>query len=164
MTDLSQSIVLPYLFSKITHDAPGVSIDCYQVRRRDMNIELASGNLDLAVDILLTPDQQIRQAPLFSHPQVCLVRAEHSLIKDQLDIETYLRLDHIHISSRRGGLGPVDLALGKMGKRRKIALRTQHYLATPRAGHAIGPGAHGTPCFCRFRCLQITRQISAVAL
>ena len=131
MTDLSQSIVLPYLFSKITHDAPGVSIDCYQVRRRDMNIELASCNLYLAVDILLTPDQQIRQAPLFSHPQVCLVRAEHSLIKDQLDIETYLRLDHIHISSRRGGLGPVDLALGKMGKRRKIALRTQHYLATP---------------------------------
>jgi len=131
MTDLSQSIVLPYLFGKITHDAPNVSIDCYQVRRRDMNIELASGNLDLAVDIPLTPDQQIRQAPLFSHPQVCLVRADHSRVKDHLDLDTYLSLNHIHISSRRGGLGQVDLALGKMGKRRKISLRTQHYLATP---------------------------------
>ena len=131
MTDLSQSIVLPYLFGKITQDAPNVSIDCYQVRRRDMNIELASGNLDLAVDIPLTPDQQIRQAPLFSHPQVCLVRADHSRVKDHLDLDTYLSLNHIHISSRRGGLGQVDLALGKMGKRRKISLRTQHYLATP---------------------------------
>lgn len=131
MTDLSQSIVLPYLFGKITHDAPNVSIDCYQVRRRDMNIELASGNLDLAIDIPLTPDQQIRQAPLFSHPQVCLVRADHSRVKDHLDLDTYLSLNHIHISSRRGGLGQVDLALGKMGKRRKISLRTQHYLATP---------------------------------
>ena len=132
MTDLSQSIVLPYLFGKITHDAPNVSIDCYQVRRRDMNIELASGNLDLAIDIPLTPDQQIRQAPLFSHPQVCLVRADHSRVKDHLDLDTYLSLNHIHISSRRGGLGQVDLALGKMGKRRKISLRTQHYLATPK--------------------------------
>ena len=131
MTDLSQSIVLPYLFGKITQDAPNVSIDCYQVRRRDMNIELASGNLDLAVDIPLTPDQQIRQAPLFSHPQVCLVRADHSRVKDHLDLDTYLSLNHIHFSSRRGGLGQVDLALGKMGKRRKISLRTQHYLATP---------------------------------
>ena len=33
-----------------------VGIDCYQVRRRDMNIELASGNVDLAIDIPLTPD------------------------------------------------------------------------------------------------------------
>ncbi|HAQ88151.1 MAG TPA: LysR family transcriptional regulator, partial [Pseudomonas sp.] len=35
---------------------------------------------------------------------------------------------HIHISSRRSGLGMVDLALGKMGQQRKIALRSQHYM------------------------------------
>ena len=32
---------------------------------------------------------------------------------------------------RRGGLGHVDLALGKMGSKRDIVLRTQHYLSTP---------------------------------
>ncbi|MCB1647141.1 MAG: LysR family transcriptional regulator [Pseudomonadales bacterium] len=131
MTDLSQSIVLPYLFGQIKKEAPNISIDCYHVRRRDMNIELASGNLDLAVDIPLTPDQQIRQAPLFSHPHVCVVRENHSTIRNELDLDSYLSLNHIHISSRRGGLGHVDLALGKMGRRRQITLRTQHYLATP---------------------------------
>ena len=35
-------------------------------------------------------------------------------------------MTHIHISSRR--LGYVDLALGKMGVQRKVALRSQHYL------------------------------------
>jgi DNA-binding transcriptional LysR family regulator len=131
MTDLSQAMVLPWLFSKIMTDAPMISIDCYHVHRRDMNIELASGNLDLAVDIPLTPDPQIKQAALFSHPHVCVVRKDHALIKDKLDLNTYLALDHIHISSRRGGLGHVDLALGKMGKKRKISLRTQHYFSTP---------------------------------
>lgn len=129
MTDLSQSILLPYLFKRLKTDAPSVAIDCYHVRRRDMNIELASGNLDLALDIPLTPDPRIKQAPLFSHPQVCLVRKDHPTIGEELDIDSYLKLRHIQISSRRGGLGQVDLALGKMGKRRQIALRTQHYLA-----------------------------------
>ena len=64
-------------FKRLKKDAPSVEIDCYHVRRRDMNIELASGNLDLAIDIPLTPDPRIKQAPLFSHPQVCLVRSNH---------------------------------------------------------------------------------------
>jgi DNA-binding transcriptional LysR family regulator len=131
MTDLSQAIILPWLFGKLKSDAPIVSVDCYQVHRRDMNIELASGNLDLAIDIPLTPDPQIKQAPLFSHPHVCVVRKDHVIVKDQLDLNTYLSLKHIHISSRRGGLGHVDLTLGKMGRKRQIALRTQHYFATP---------------------------------
>jgi DNA-binding transcriptional LysR family regulator len=133
MTDLSQSILLPYIFGRLKRDAPNVAVDCYQIRRRDMNIELASGNLDLAIDIPLTPDTQIKHAPLFSHPQVCVVRKNHSIVQDSdtLDMATYLELQHIHISSRRGGLGHTDLALGKMGKRRHIALRTQHYLPVP---------------------------------
>ncbi len=130
MTDLSQGIILPWLFARIKNDAPVVSIDCYQVHRRDMNIELASGNLDLAIDVPLTPDPQIKQAPLFSHPHVCVFRNDHSIVRDSLDLSTYLSLQHIHISSRRGGLGHVDLTLGKMGRKRKISLRTQHYLAT----------------------------------
>ncbi|MEX2490111.1 MAG: LysR family transcriptional regulator, partial [Pseudomonadales bacterium] len=74
MTDLSQAIILPYLFGRIKREAPLLAIDCYHVHRRDLNVELASGNLDFAVDIPLTPDPQIRQAPLFSHPHVCVVR------------------------------------------------------------------------------------------
>jgi DNA-binding transcriptional LysR family regulator len=131
MTDLSQAIVLPSLFSLITKEAPSISIDCYQVHRRDMNIELASGNLDLAVDIPLTPDPQIKQVALFAHPHICVVNESCDKVGDKLDLDTYLSLQHIHISSRRGGLGHVDLSLGKMGRKRNITLRTQHYLATP---------------------------------
>lgn len=132
MSDLTQALLLPYLIEKIESTAPGLSLDCYHVRRRDMTIELASGNLDFAVDIPLTPDSQIRHAPLFTHPQVCVVREDHPIVKDDIDLETYLSLSHVHVSSRRGGLGQADLALGKMGKKRRVSLRTQNYLTTPR--------------------------------
>ena len=131
MTDLNLAIILPQLFAIIKRESPRVAVDCYQVHRRDMNIELASGNLDLAIDIPLTPDPQIKQTALFSHPYVCVINQNHDLVNDKLDLDTYLKLQHIHISSRRGGLGHVDLTLGKMGKKRNIVLRTQHYLSTP---------------------------------
>ena len=131
MSDLSQAILLPRLFRAMRGEAPSVAVDCYQVHRRDMSIELASGNLDLAIDISLTPDPQIRQKALYSHPYVCVVNKEHNKVGNKLDLDTYLELQHIHISTRRGGLGHVDLALGKMGSKRDIVLRTQHYLSTP---------------------------------
>src|SRR5699024_1970921 len=48
-----------------------------------------------------------------------------------ITLKQYLDAQHIHISSRRSGLGPVDLALGKQGYQRKIVLRSQHYLMAP---------------------------------
>ena len=129
--DLSQAILLPRVFKLLKTIATEVAIDCYQVHRRDMGIELASGNLDLAIDVPLTPDPQIKQKLLYSNPYVCVVRKDNELVEDTLDLETYLKLKHIHISSRRGGLGHVDLALGKMGKKREIILRTQNHLVTP---------------------------------
>jgi DNA-binding transcriptional LysR family regulator len=60
---------------------------------------------------------------------VCAMRKGHPLAhKKAFVLDDYLSLTHIHISSRRSGLGHVDLALGKMGIQRKIALRSQHYL------------------------------------
>ncbi len=132
MTDLSQELLLPGLVASVKAAAPMVSVDCYQVRRRDMNIELASGNVDLAIDIPLTPDPQIRQSKLFSHDHVCVYRRGHPIASEVLNLERYLELDHVHVSARRGGLGHVDLVLGKMSRRRKVGVRTQHYLITPR--------------------------------
>ena len=129
--DLGQAILLPKIFRLLKTAAPQVAIDCYQVHRRDMSIELASGNLDLAIDVPLTPDPQIKQKPLDSNPYVCVVKKDNEFVDDTLDLNTYLKLKHIHISSRRGGLGHVDLALGKMGKKRDIILRTQNHLVTP---------------------------------
>jgi DNA-binding transcriptional LysR family regulator len=39
---------------------------------------------------------------------------------------------HIHVSSRRTGRGHADIALGKLGHKRKIAMRVQHYLVAAR--------------------------------
>ncbi|NRH29885.1 LysR family transcriptional regulator [Pseudomonas sp. MS19] len=128
MTDLSEAVILPPLFQRLRRLAPKVSIESMLSRRRDTTKELAAGRLDFAVDAPLNTDAQVRHVKLMEDRYVCAVRRGHPMAKDKISLDEYLALSHIHISSRRSGLGYIDLALGKMGIQRTISLRSQHYL------------------------------------
>ncbi|TDF86379.1 LysR family transcriptional regulator [Pseudomonas sp. H9] len=128
MTDLTEAVILPPLFQRLRRQAPNVVIESFPCKRRETTKELAAGRLDFAVDAPLNTDPQVRHVKLMQDRYVCTMRQGHPLAKDKLSLDDYLGLTHIHISSRRNGLGYVDLALGKMGLQRKIALRSQHYL------------------------------------
>ena len=129
MTDLTEAVILPSLFQRLRRLAPTVIIESFLSKRRETTKELAAGRLDFAVDAPLNTDPQVRHVKLMEDRYVCAMRKGHPLAtKEKLTLDEYLSLTHIHISSRRSGLGYVDLALGKMGIQRKIALRSQHYL------------------------------------
>jgi DNA-binding transcriptional LysR family regulator len=128
MTDLVEIVLLPPLFQRLRRQAPGVKIESFLARRRETTKELAAGRIDFAVDAPINTDLQVRHVKLFEDRYVCVMRKGHPLAKDKLSLDEYLSLSHVHISSRRSGLGLVDLALGKMGLQRKVALRSQHYL------------------------------------
>ncbi len=128
MTDLTEAVVLPPLFQRLRRLAPNVTIESMLSRRRDTTKELAAGRLDFAVDAPLNTDPQVRHVKLMEDRYVCAMRKGHPLSKDKISLDEYLSLTHIHISSRRSGLGYIDLSLGKMGLQRRVALRSQHYL------------------------------------
>ena len=128
MTDLTEAVILPPMFQRLRRLAPAVVIESFLCKRRETTKELAAGRLDFAVDAPLNTDPQVRHVKLMEDQYVCALRKGHPLNKEKITLDDYLALTHIHISSRRNGLGYVDLALGKMGLQRKIALRSQHYL------------------------------------
>lgn len=128
MTDLTEEAVLPVLFQRLRRIAPNVKIESILAKRRETTKDLAAGRLDFAVDAPLNTDSQVRHIKLFDDTYVCAVRRNHPLVKYRISLDQYLSLSHVHISTRRGGLGMVDLALGKLGLQRTIALRAQHYL------------------------------------
>ncbi|MDD0974165.1 LysR family transcriptional regulator [Pseudomonas fontis] len=128
MTDLTEAVILPSLFQRLRRLAPAVVIESFLCKRRETTKELAAGRLDFAVDAPLNTDPQVRHVKLMQDQYVCALRQGHPMAKDKISLDDYLAMTHIHISSRRNGLGYVDLALGKMGVQRKIALRSQHYL------------------------------------
>ncbi|WP_312932981.1 LysR family transcriptional regulator [Pseudomonas sp.] len=128
MTDLIEAVILPPLFQRLRRLAPGVMIESFLSKRRETTKELAAGRLDFAVDAPLNTDPQVRHVKLLQDRFVCALRQGHPLADTRLTLDSYLSMSHIHISSRRNGLGYVDLALGRLGVQRKVVLRSQHYL------------------------------------
>lgn len=131
MNDSSETRVLPALGQILQQQAPGIRIESYYTSRRDVPRDLASGSLDMAIDAPLINDPQLCHGPLMSERYICMLRKDHPLASKTLKLKDYLALGHIHVSSRRQGLGHVDSVLAKLGVSRKIQMRVQHYMVAP---------------------------------
>lgn len=131
LSDLLEAMLLPPLLRRLQQVAPAVSLETFQGTRRDLIRDLASGEADLAADALLYADPQLQHRLLVQDNYTCILRPGHPAARRPLTMERYLALQHVLPSSRRRGLGYVDIALRRLGRQRHILLRTQHYLLTP---------------------------------
>lgn len=132
MHDVIEAAVLPGLLSALRERAPKLSLTSHLVRRVDLVKEFSAGNLDLAIDIPALNHPDLCHQPLIEFPYVCLVRPDHPEVGDELTLEQYLALPHLHVSSRRSGGGYVDAVLSKLSRSRYIQMRIEHYLVAPR--------------------------------
>jgi DNA-binding transcriptional LysR family regulator len=130
--ELMEAMILPPLVTVLAEATPEVSITTQRVKRREIEMELSSGALDLALDVPINMSDSIRQAPLFSDRVVVAARAGHPAIGHELTLDTYLSQDHILVSSRRYGPSLVDAELNRKGKKRRIVVRCQNYFAACR--------------------------------
>lgn len=131
MNDDTAATLLPDIMETLSQQAPGVSLQNYLVRRRELFSALASGQLDLAIDVIGRADPQLCHQPLFKERYVCLVRPDHPLVGASLTTEQYLAMGHVHVSSRPTGLGIVDAELNRLGYQRDIRLRLQNHYTAP---------------------------------
>ncbi|QKX17890.1 LysR family transcriptional regulator [Microbulbifer sp. YPW1] len=132
MNDMAETLVLPQLLEHLQQVAPGITVESFYVPRDQLVKELAANSLDFALDIPLVSATQLNQQRLVADRYQCMLRPDHPLASESsLTLEQYLSLEHIHVSSRRSGPGLADIALNKLGRRRKIRLRVQHYRVAP---------------------------------
>jgi DNA-binding transcriptional LysR family regulator len=128
MWEYAEALILPSLLQRLSHAAPGMSITTSRIKRRDLETELASGSVDLAIEIPMTMSDRMRHRLLLDEQFVVMARHGHPIISGKLDLETYLALRHIQVSSRRYGPSLIDVELSRRGWRREVFLRTQHNL------------------------------------
>jgi DNA-binding transcriptional LysR family regulator len=124
--EYAEALILPPLLQRLTHAAPGMSITTSRVKRRDLETELASGSVDLAIEIPMTVSDRIRHKWLLNESFVVVARHGHPAIKKKLDLDTYLAQRHVQVSSRRHGPSLIDVELNRRGLSRQIFLRNQH--------------------------------------
>ena len=126
--EYAEALILPSLLRRLKDASPGMSITTSRIKRRDMETELASGSVDLAIEIPMTVSDRIRHKWLLNEAFVVVARPGHPAFKkkDRLDLDTYLAQRHIQVSSRRQGPSLIDIELSRRGLRRQVFLRSQH--------------------------------------
>jgi DNA-binding transcriptional LysR family regulator len=110
-----------------------VALDMEQQQQAMPEASLASGSVDLAIDIALPHSEEIRRQRLAADRMAVVARHGHPQMRQGLELETYLAQDHVMVTSRRKGPGLEDVELGTRGLKRRVRLRCRNYLAALRA-------------------------------
>lgn len=130
--DISEGRVLPYIMKEIDQNAKNISVGSYAYKRSDQVHALATHNLDFVVDPVIPASDEINSYKVFEDDLVVIHREDHPLSKiENPTIDDILSQGHLHVSSRKRGLHLIDVELDKIGYRRNVALRCQHFLIAP---------------------------------
>ena len=130
--DISEGRVLPYIMKEIDQNAKNISVGSYAYKRSDQVHALATHNLDFVVDPVIPASDEINSYTVFEDDFVVIHREDHPLSKiENPTIDDILSQGHLHVSSRKRGLHLIDVELDKIGYRRNVALRCQHFLIAP---------------------------------
>jgi len=128
--DYGEALILPALLARIRSEAPFVDL----VARPLADDGIAMLEDDSAEIVLgpTIPDQAgIYCQRLFNERFVCLVREDHPRVRGRMTLDKFVSLPHMLIAPRGRGRGPVDEALSKLGRERRIAVLVPHFLVAP---------------------------------
>jgi DNA-binding transcriptional LysR family regulator len=129
--DYGETIILPRFIDWLAEAAPNVRISIRPEQSSLLQSELREGSVDLALDYFTVPDQDFESDCVLTETLVSLARKEHPAIKEELKLDTYLKLRHIAVTPRPRNMPMIDLALAKRGLERTISVNVPHFLSMP---------------------------------
>ncbi|ULU27103.1 LysR family transcriptional regulator [Dyella terrae] len=125
--DILESIALPRLMASIGSEAPGVRVVSRRVAAEDVERDLGTGALDLAVDRPLRAGERISHRRLLDETLAVVMRRDHPLA-NQLRRSDYLAAQHVTVSPL-GESSALDTLLGQNGMFREVRMVAQHYFS-----------------------------------
>ncbi len=131
-TDYLQTTIVQPLAIALRKRAPGVRIAMHHLDPPQLEAQMASGQVDLA---LMTPKHglvNLRSRHLFDERYMLIGRHRHPRLRRGLSVEQFAGLDQVIVSLRGGDFTtPVDDGLAALGYKRNVALSASSFLFVP---------------------------------
>ena len=131
--DLLEVSILPRLLAHLEDGSPNITLANFEISRSKVVSEMASGNLDFFADASTFTDPHLHKTCIATDRYVVLARKNHPKLKNGLDLETFLDMNHINVTYRHDGSSAVDVVLDNLGHKRCIKFHSQHFLTVPSA-------------------------------
>ncbi|MEO9655670.1 LysR family transcriptional regulator [Marinomonas sp.] len=136
-SDYATSTVIPSLLNRLREQAPGVTLDI--MTPSDVTFhDVEAGKIDMAINRFEELPQSFHQKNVWLDTFVCVMSSKNPL-RNNLDLDAYLRSQHIWVSKTGFGIGVgmdptdvqklgwVDESLQALGKTRSIRVFTRSY-------------------------------------
>lgn len=129
MPDLQAAVLVPYLLARFADDAPALDLDIL-APGTGMIEALETDAADAMVGLINEAPAGIRRRRLYEEGLVTLMRAEHPAARNRkLTLDRFLALDHLVVSITGVGPAPVDEALERIGRARRVKVRVPNFFA-----------------------------------
>lgn len=129
-TDAFALRFVPDILETIQRDAPGVEVDVRPLVSPSAE-EILTDGVDLAFGAFEDVGTEMNRQHLFHDPFVCVVRANHPEIQQEIALGKYVSLPHLELlpSPHSRPSEPVDRFLAARGQRRNVTTRVPYLLA-----------------------------------
>jgi DNA-binding transcriptional LysR family regulator len=128
INSLMENALFTPLMEQVSATAPQIRIASVRLERKTMERSLASGAIDLAIDVGLATGKLIHKMRVLSSRMVVVGRANHPAFRkgNSMDFEHYMDQLHVILSSRPHGPSIEDMSIGRISNaQRKIYSRCQ---------------------------------------
>lgn len=131
-TDYLLSAVVNRLVVSLRAEAPGIRVALRNLDLSQLEAQMASGDVDLALMSPQTAPSALRTRHLFDEQYLLIGRRDHPALAEVLTMERFLALEHVVVSLQGGNFfTPVDEALAASGHRRNVVLSASSFLFVP---------------------------------
>ncbi|MBO9354860.1 LysR family transcriptional regulator [Bordetella petrii] len=132
LTDIGEGIYLPFAVQALEQTAPSISLRSMYLPPREMEEAMAAGDVDICCGYFpdITSNQFLHRR-LGLHSFACIVRAGHPMRNRVLTMDQYLSLNHVEVEAPGRSLEVFENFLRKKKLRRKVVLRTPHFMSIP---------------------------------
>lgn len=134
MSDIGEIYFLPKLMKELARSAPNVSLSTVRNTAVNLQDEMESGHVSLAIGLLPQLKAGYFQRQLFKQHYVCMFRRGHPLDKRTISLDAFSAAEHVVVVSEGTGHGRADELLVRRKVVRKVVLTVPHYVAV---GHIL---------------------------
>jgi DNA-binding transcriptional LysR family regulator len=131
--DLLEASIIPRLLTQLEHQAPNITLTNFEIGYNKIVSEMANGHLDFFADATTFSDPHLSKHKIANDRYVVVAKKNHPELRQGLSMDTFLKLDHINVSQNPKAQGLIDIELDKLGHKRQIKFRSQHFLTVPSA-------------------------------
>lgn len=131
MTDVGEVYFMPVLTAELGLQAPGLQISTVRASSVDLKSEMESGRIDLAIGAFDDLSDAWYQRRLFRQQYVCMMRREHPLAAEKLELREFLSARHLLVMSQEEPYLKINQALAKAGIHGNAHFQVPHFVAVP---------------------------------